>query len=128
MQHASKKSKGQQGEQLIARYLQSQGYTINAINYTKRFGEIDIIAQKDSLVAFVEVKTRSKSLHCTTELVNSTKQRKIVLVAKEYLSRKNQQNIICRFDVALINEEVINPQTQLPTITYIKNAFYGNEW
>lgn len=115
---------GQRGEQLVAYYLQERGYTIHALNYKKRFGEVDIIAQKHTTIAFIEVKTRTKASHCTSELVNSSKQRKIILVAKEYISRQRTTACSYRFDVALIDE---SDQTT-PKITYIENAFYGSEW
>ena len=38
---------GQKGEQLVAHYLEQQGFTICAVNYKHRCGEIDIIAEKD---------------------------------------------------------------------------------
>ncbi|MBY0538446.1 YraN family protein [Patescibacteria group bacterium] len=60
---ASKKLKnketGNQGELLIADYLRKQGYAIIGMNYRKQWGEIDVIAQKDDKVHFVEVKTVS---------------------------------------------------------------------
>ena len=46
------------GESAVCRYLMQQGYTIRKRNYRIRGGEIDIIAQKGEILAFVEVKTR----------------------------------------------------------------------
>ena len=50
---------GRFGEQLTAEYLEEKGYEIVERNFKCRFGEIDIIAQNDRYLAFVEVKTRS---------------------------------------------------------------------
>lgn len=50
---------GQQGEQKAADYLLAHGYTILERNWQKKIGEIDIIAQKDQVIYFFEVKTRS---------------------------------------------------------------------
>lgn len=50
---------GRLGEQLTAEYLEEKGYEIVERNFKCRFGEIDIIAQNDRYLAFVEVKTRS---------------------------------------------------------------------
>lgn len=50
---------GKKGEEIATRYLQSEGYTIVQRNYrAKQYGEVDIIAQKNTLLLFVEVKTR----------------------------------------------------------------------
>ena len=50
---------GAWGEALAADYLRKKRYEIVAVGYHSRFGEIDIIAQKDDAVVFAEVKTRS---------------------------------------------------------------------
>lgn len=56
-----KQSVGRIGEELTARFLISKGYQILDRNYRKKWGEIDIIAQKDNIVHFVEVKANSVS-------------------------------------------------------------------
>lgn len=55
----AKKSKelGALGEKFAADYLQSKGYKILEINYSKPYGEIDIISKKDRELVFCEVKT-----------------------------------------------------------------------
>jgi putative endonuclease len=50
---------GQQGEQVAADYLIAQGYEILDRNYHSRFGEVDLVAEKDRCIVFVEVKTRT---------------------------------------------------------------------
>ncbi len=52
---------GQIGEELASRFLQSNGYRINDRNYRKKWGEIDIIAEKDDMLHFIEVKANSVS-------------------------------------------------------------------
>ena len=52
---------GKQSEDFIALYLQKLGFKILEQNYKKFFGEIDIIAKKNDLVVFVEVKARKNS-------------------------------------------------------------------
>jgi putative endonuclease len=53
------KETGNKGELLCARYLKSQGFALIAMNYRKKWGEIDVIAQKSNIIHFVEVKTVS---------------------------------------------------------------------
>jgi putative endonuclease len=114
--------KGKEGELLVAQYLQKNGYTIITQNYRKRFGEVDIIAQKKDTVAFVEVKWRHNPLVDPAELIGPSKQKKIVSVAKHFLATHNEEEVVCRFDVALIedNNNSINLQ-------YIENAFNAFE-
>lgn len=50
---------GNQGELLTAYYLKKQGFEIIEMNYRKPWGEIDVIANKNEIIHFVEVKTVS---------------------------------------------------------------------
>ncbi len=50
---------GRQGERLSCQYLIKKGYTLLDTNFKCKLGEIDIIAQKDRKLVFIEVKTRS---------------------------------------------------------------------
>lgn len=50
---------GRHGEQIAVDYLADHGYTILERNWQLRIGEIDIIASKDHVIYFFEVKTRS---------------------------------------------------------------------
>lgn len=110
--------KGKEGELLVSQYLKKQGYTIITQNYRKRFGEVDLIVQKDDTLAFVEVKWRHDPLIDPAELIGPSKQKKIVSIAKEFLSKHNDLDVVCRFDVALIEES--NNSIKL---RYIPNAF-----
>lgn len=54
-----KKWIGDKGEQIAADYLDELGFQIVERNYNTRYGEIDLVVQKDGELVFVEVKTRS---------------------------------------------------------------------
>jgi len=109
---------GKAGENIIAKNLEKQGFSILHKNYTKQYGEIDLIACKDNLLIFVEVKMRKNPMFDLSYLITPSKQKKISKVAKEYVSRYNHNTKTCRFDVALIVGTKYNH-----TITYIPNAF-----
>lgn len=53
-----KRRRGNKGEDIAVHYLTNKGYHVIERNYLKREGEIDIIAQKDSIMIFIEVKSR----------------------------------------------------------------------
>ncbi len=110
--------KGKKGEQFVVQYLQKKGYAILHTNYRHKTGEVDIIAKKDATVAFVEVKLRNNPLIDPAEIINTAKQKKIISVAKLFLSKHNNSDIVCRFDVALVDENSHNLK-----VRYIEDAF-----
>ena len=98
---------GKLGEELVARWLQIQNYSILEQNWRCRWGEIDLIAKDkaEEAIAFVEVKTRSQNNWDEAGLlaVNLNKQQKIVRTASLFLAQHPQlAELPCRFDVALV--------------------------
>ena len=74
---------GKLGEDAACKYLKKQNYQILERNYRKRYGEIDIIAQKSNKLIFAEVKTRSGERYGTpSEAVTFSKQQKIIKTAE----------------------------------------------
>ena len=114
-------SVGKKGEDMVAAFLKKNGHTIIKRNYISRFGEIDIIAEKDGLLLFVEVKTRrANSLVSPKEAVNSHKIRRMMLTAEDYLSKTQMSDgLQPRLDVA----EVSVKEDGTYHLNYIKNAF-----
>lgn len=91
---------GIQGENMAARYLQKQGYTILQRNFRCRNGEIDIICSREHIIIFVEVKTRiSTSFGSPEEAITKTKQQHIHKAALTYLENCKQSFLEIRFDV-----------------------------
>lgn len=118
----SRSTLGKDSEDLVAQKLQEEGFKVLEQNYKKFFGEIDIIAQKKDLVVFVEVKARTSPKTSMFELVQPAKQKKIIQVALDYITKKNLDNITYRFDVALVKY-----QNDIVEMSYIPNAFYQRE-
>ena len=105
------------GERAAAKFLIKNKYKIIEQNYRCRLGEIDIIAMKDDILVFVEVKQRKNSdFGNPSDFVDFRKQRKIRKTAEIYLL-KNKIKPVCRFDVI----EVLGEKNF--EITHIKNAF-----
>jgi len=116
--HTKRKIIGIDGETHVARYLTDRGFIILARNYTKLYGEIDIIASKADVIAFVEVKTRSYHYLNPAEIITQSKQKKIIMTAHAFIASHNYHDKIYRFDVAFVT--VIGENS---TIEYIDNAF-----
>ena len=117
-------SKGAAGEVLAARFLRDNGYEVLAGNYHSRFGEIDIIAEDDEYIVFVEVKSRSQdSLYLPREAVTAEKQRRIIKTALYYIAR-NPDSRQMRFDVIEVVTEKGEPMKALD-IRHIPNAYGG---
>jgi putative endonuclease len=117
------KPKGFLGENQVVSWLLQNGYTVLQQNFACKFGEIDIIAQKDEIVCFIEVKTRFTTYFDLSELVNFTKQKKIIATAKKYIALYGNTSQVYRFDVALVEK---TPEGLF--VNYIPNAFYGSEF
>jgi len=86
MEDKTKQEFGIEGEDLAAEYLKKNGYKIFERNYRTKFGEIDIIAEKNHSLYFIEVKTRSNLNHgAPYEAVNKRKIYHIKKAAQYYL-------------------------------------------
>ena len=108
------------GETYTARYLRDNGYKIVTANYYCRFGELDIVASKGGVIAFVEVKTRNKNTAIRPmEAVDEGKQERLRMTAKSFLALTKKEGEI-RFDVS---EVYLDDGMNLSGINYIKNAF-----
>lgn len=80
---------GKFGEDFACEYLKRQGYRIEFRNFRCRMGEIDIIAVKDNVLSFIEVKTRNTTTYgLPREAVSLTKQKKIYRCAELYMQSK----------------------------------------
>ena len=95
------RSTGKHYEEIAAKYLEQSGYVIQKRNYRSPWGEIDLIARKDELLVFVEVKYRhTGSFGEPGEAVSLQKQRKISRAALWYYAGNGyEQSVPCRFDV-----------------------------
>ena len=111
---------GKFGEDCAAKFLESKGYTIVARNFRIRSAEIDIIAQIEDVIVFVEVKARSNIRHgLPVEAVNLRKQKKIIEAAGVFLQDENFFDCACRFDVV----EIYFNGERVEEINHIENAF-----
>ena len=91
---------GNEAEQSAVQLLERGGYSIVDRNFTCRWGEVDIIALKDELLCFVEVRMRSTAAWGDPSLtVTGAKQRKVVKAALHYMQREGISKRRMRLDV-----------------------------
>lgn len=120
IKEASTISLGQQGETLACRYLSRLGYRVLARNYRTKQGEIDIIAEEQNSLVFVEVKTR-RGHQCghPFEAVTPGKCRQISKAALHYLAETGREGQAARFDVVAISFA----GEGAPVVELVRNAF-----
>ena len=112
-----KREIGDFGEEITSKYLEKNGYRILDRNYSKPFGEIDIIAIKGDVISFVEVKTRkSDDFAYAAEAVDYYKQERIKRASQAFLMERNLTDFFISFD---ISEVYLDTRK----INYIENAF-----
>ena len=75
---------GRRGERIAARYLRRNGYTIRHQNWRCKFGELDLVVQKDRTLVFVEVKTRANEKFPAIEALDQKKHEQLKKLAIWY--------------------------------------------
>lgn len=108
---------GNRYEEIAAAYLLDAGYEILERNYRNPRGELDIIAKKDGVIVYVEVRYRSSDAYGSPlATVDKKKQRQICKVALwHYAGYCAGKDLPCRFDVIGILGD--------GTVRHIENAF-----
>jgi putative endonuclease len=110
---------GQRGEGIAADYLKHQGYTITSTNWRCKHGEIDLIARKDDVLIFVEVRTRhSDTVETAFESIVVRKRKKLAALAELYVSMNNLEEMNWRVDVIAI----AIPPNGVPIIEHAEDA------
>ncbi|EDM37420.1 hypothetical protein PBAL39_09761 [Pedobacter sp. BAL39] len=111
---------GRRGEQIAQEFLQHSGYRILKINWKYGRAEVDVIADHDGVIVFVEVKTRSsRDFGEPEEFVGRKKERQLEFASSAYLEMTGHQGEI-RFDIIAIVFE----NKDLYKINHIEDAFW----
>jgi putative endonuclease len=113
------KARGDEGETMAVEYLENEGFTILQRNYRFERGEIDIIAQENDELVFVEVKSRhTQSFGTPEDAITPKKESYLKRTAEGFLFQHNLEDKACRFDVIAIEWK-----GKRPDIRHIKNVF-----
>lgn len=112
---------GKRGEDLAAAYLRKLGYRIIARREKVLRGDLDIIALDDRTVVFVEVRTRSDTLHGhPADTIDRRKQRRIATLANAYIRRHRLEDCRVRIDVVTVTLAGADGQ---PDVEHFQDAF-----
>jgi putative endonuclease len=111
---------GRSGEAIAKTFLENEGYEILDENWTHGKAEVDLIAYKDKIIVFIEVKTRTGNWFGEPEdFVDNRKQKLLVEAADEYIYIMNHQGEV-RFDIVSV---LFDKQANY-TIKHIEDAFW----
>lgn len=124
----NRKQLGDFGEKIACYYLEEKGYKILDRNYSKEWsgvskGEVDIVAEKDKTISFVEIKTIAAAFgggYSPEDKVNFQKQKKLIKLAQNWLGEKRIP-LESKWQIDVISIK-INPETKKAKIHHFKNA------
>ncbi len=123
---------GNFGERIACYYLKNKGYKILDKNYSRKWvggpqkGEIDVVAKKDDIISFVEVKTITSAPPGGAEVispedkVNFQKQRQLIKITQDWLSEK-KISLESKWQIDVISIKV-NLNAKKAKIRHLKNA------
>lgn len=109
---------GAKGESMAVNFLRAKNYTILATNWRWQKAEVDIVAQINNILVFVEVKTRSSDTFIKPEEAVHEKKQQLLIDAAEAYCEANQVELELRFDVIAIIH-----QGNKTTTKHIENVF-----
>ena len=111
---------GQASEMRAEQFLIAKGYRILDRNVRLSIGELDLVADDQGVIVFVEVKGRStEAFGGALSAVDRRKRAELSKLAAQYLAQRHWSDKLCRFDVVLVQGQ---PSAQ-EQIEHIPNAF-----
>lgn len=123
MDRRAREIEGRKAEDHVARWLKLRGWKVLAERFKVSEGEVDIIARRKNIIAFVEVKQREK-LPEREDIVTQTNIARVMDAAEVWVGRNFDTlgpDFEIRFDLAMI-EGRVHP---LAKVKYVENAFVG---
>ncbi len=97
------RAKGKAGERRAEGFLRRRGFEVLARNYRRLSGEIDLIAKKDGVIYFVEVKTRNEDFPAL-ERIDDAKVERMRLTAEAYLAERGWEEREVRFILLIVGK------------------------
>lgn len=114
---------GQRGEQLADAELRRRGYRILQRNWRCQDGEIDIVAEHDEWLVFVEVRTRrGEKMGSPEASITPAKRARLVRVAQRYMSENVPHELDWRIDIVAVE---FSARGELLRVDVYENAVSG---
>ena len=114
-----RRERGRRGEEVAEAYLRARRYAILARNWRTRVGEIDLVASRDGVVVFVEVRGRHGARFGTPfESVDARKRAKLGRMAAAFLQSRRLEDRVARFDVIGVDWDQAEP-----AVEHLEGAF-----
>lgn len=107
---------GKSGEKIAEDFLKSAGFRIRARNWHRGKLELDLIAEKDSLLIFIEVKTRTAPVDDISDVMSKAKETNLINSVNAYMD-EIEEDTECRIDLI-----IVETTGNKPKITHIENA------
>ena len=108
---------GRFGEKLARRHLETLGVTIVETTFRTRWGEIDLVAEKNAELVFVEVRTRrSRSMGTPEESITATKRSHLIAAAEEYMQGSDIRYEDWRIDLVAVELDRAGAVSRLDVI------------
>jgi putative endonuclease len=100
---SQKKILGRWGEDIAVQFLERKGYTVLTRNFFTRYGELDIVAEIEGSLIFVEVKTRSSNNFAyPEESVTTRKQQRMLHAAEQFFAQNPASPTSWQFDIIAV--------------------------
>jgi putative endonuclease len=114
---------GKRAEELAAQFLRAAGCEILQCNFSRRLGELDIVARHEGVLLVAEVRSRATSNYGgAAASVDRRKQRRITRAASQLLQqRRDLASLPVRFDVIVVTD----PHSSRPHVEWIQHAFFA---
>ncbi len=123
MSQTGRRRLGAFGERLAVEMLLSKGYTVRERNFRTREGEIDIVAERDNVLAFIEVRARlGASKGTAAESVSPAKQRRLVALAEAYMQAREDLPPESRIDVIALD---LSADGRLLSLRHLEGAVWA---
>ena len=115
------KQTGAQGEELARRYLRRKGYSILETNWSSVYGELDIVAEKDGQLVFVEVKARrGVDTEAALAGISAAKRERVQKAVYQYLDQRDLEwDCAWRIDVIAVALD----RSGAARIAHVEDAF-----
>ena len=123
-----KRKTGNLGEALVAKYLKNKAFLILGRNYLLPYGEVDVIAEKEGVIHFIEVKAVTCEISeegvsreigwNPADRVDRGKLRRVGKAAEAYLAQMKLSDMDWQLDVAIVK---IDPEHKRASVELLEN-------